>query len=258
LAPLAVHARLLIFTGTLTIRVPKVDAAAMLVYRLASRAGGFISDDERNGDKTHYTAKLTLKVPSSHVSSVLGALAALGAPVSRQQSARDVTEELVNLNAWIRIGRRSVDRLRALLDQAKSTRNLASLESELSRREAALESLRLRRIELHSLIALPIITVELLQKNAPKRTRTGFRAGLVASWHAVTVSVQALVTVIGAMLPWLLALAILTILTLLIMRQARRTRRRPSSDTETKSPDDEGDPHTSTQSPGASDITRAY
>src|SRR5262245_10779451 len=65
-APLAVQARSLIFTGTVTLRVPKVDNAAMMVNRLTTGADGFISEDDRVGGNTNYRAKLALRVPSSH------------------------------------------------------------------------------------------------------------------------------------------------------------------------------------------------
>jgi hypothetical protein len=220
---LNVQPRSLVFTGTVTVRVDKVDQAASSARALATDAGGFVSGDDRSGDKTSYQVRLTLRVPSARFSSVVDGLTGLGQPESRKLSTEDVTDQVVDLEARISTGQASVDRVRALLAKAQNISDIVALESELSRREADLESLKSRRTKLDDLTTLSTITAVLVGKDAPAaKPRSGFLIGLSAGWHAFTGSLQVLLTVLGALLPWVLALGVPVLLLVWIVHRVRR------------------------------------
>jgi hypothetical protein len=222
--------RSIIYTGTITVRVQKVDDAAAQATALATGAGGFVGGDQRSSDNDRSQAQLTLRVPSAKFQTVVDGLGRLGKEETRQLSTEDVTAKAVDLDARVSTAQASVDRVRALMGKAQTIGDVVSLESELSRREADLESLKSQQRKLADLTALSTITVTLLgpQAAVAKQTKpeTGFLAGLKGGWKAFTTSLTVLLTVFGALLPWLVALCVPLVVVLWL---TRRMRRRPAA-----------------------------
>ncbi|NJC69470.1 DUF4349 domain-containing protein [Planosporangium thailandense] len=233
-AQLATDSRALIFTGTVTIRVSDVGRAAADVSALATSAGGFVGGDDRTSDKDRSQARLTLRVPSARFTGVVDGVSKLGAngrDESRQLSTEDVTDQVTDLNARIATGQASVDRVRELLAKAQNIGDIVSLESELSRREADLESLKSRKSKLDDLTTLSTLTAVILGPQAAAkapahRSATGFSAGFERGWHAFAGSLRILLTVLGALLPWLLGLGLPALAALWAVRRLRRPRPR--------------------------------
>jgi hypothetical protein len=231
-AQVTVDSRSLVFTGTVTIRVSDIGRAAADVSTLATAAGGFVGGDDRTSDKDRSQAQLILRVPSARFTDVVAGISKLGRDgkdESRQLSTQDVTDQVTDLDARIATGQASVDRVRELLAKAQNIGEIVSLESELSRREADLESLKSRKRKLDDLTTLSTVTAVLLGPQAagtatPAKHETGFLAGLKAGWHAFTASMQVLLTVLGALLPWLVGLGLPASAVLWTLRRVRRPR----------------------------------
>jgi hypothetical protein len=228
-AQFTVDNRSMIFTGTVTVRVTDVERAAADASSLATAAGGFVGGDDRTSAKNQSQARMTLRVPSARFSSVVDSIAKLGKEESRQLSTEDVTDQVTDVDARIATGQAGVDRVRDLIAKAASISEIVSLESELSRREADLESLKSRKRKLDDQTTLSTITAVLLgpeaaAKPAPKKHETGFLAGLKSGWHSFATSMGVLATVVGALLPWLVALAVPVAVVLWWARRTRRPR----------------------------------
>ncbi len=236
--------RSIIYTGTISLRVPKVDDAALKVSAAAEQAGGFVGGEDRSSESGDASAKMTLRVPAAKFSGVLNSLRALvgGTELSRQVSTEDVTEQVADVDARLANAQASVDRIRALMARAQTIGEITSLEAELSRREGDLESLQARKRKLDDVTALSTITVLLFAPSAPvdkpaKPAEKGFLAGLKAGWSSFVSAMQILLTVIGALLPWLGALAIVGLLVWLpIRRVLRRRPPRPAAAMATATP----------------------
>lgn len=226
--------RSIIYTATISLRVPKVDDAALKVSAAAEQAGGFVGSEDRNTENSGSGAKMTLRVPSEKFSNVLNSLRGLvgGTEISRQLSTEDVTEQVADVDARLANAQASVNRVRALMAKAQTIGEITALESELSRREGDLESLKARKRKLDDVTALSTITVLLFGPNPPpvdnaKPAEKGFLAGLKTGWSSFVTSLQVLLTIVGALLPWLAALAILGALVWLPIRRMRRHRPAP-------------------------------
>jgi len=215
--------RSIIYTGTITLRVDDVPAAAARVAALATGAGGFVGGDQRQLDADHSTATLTLRVPAEKFAGTLDTIGRDGQERSRSISTDDVTATVVDLDARIKTQQASVDRMRDLLAKAQSITDVATVEAELSKREADLESMQAKQRNLADLTALSTITVTLLGKDAvsPKPPATGFVGGLRHGWHAFLAAIDGLLTVLGALLPFLVVLGV----PLLVWLRLRRRRR---------------------------------
>jgi hypothetical protein len=206
---LSIDQRSIIYRGAISVRVKDVNAAAGQTSGIATTAGGFIGADNRSSGSGTDTATLELRVPAPKFNQVVDQLGKLGTEEQRQISTEDVTEETVDLDARIVVQQARVDSGRKLLAQAKSLNELVMLEREVATRESDLASLQGKKRRLADLTALSTISVTFLDPQAevtPKDDESpGFLSGLNSGWNALVASLGVLLTVLGALLPWLIA-----------------------------------------------------
>ncbi|MET8836396.1 DUF4349 domain-containing protein [Micromonospora sp. NPDC004540] len=226
-ADLRVDQRAIIYTGTLQVRVDDVERAAREASTAATAAGGFVGGDQRNSDSADARAELTLRVPADRFTSVLEALAKLGKQERREVRTEDVTEETVDLDARIATQRARVDSARRLLARATSIGDLVTLENEVGRREADLASLEAKKRRLADLTALSTVTVTFVGPEAVAagdEEDLGFLTGLRGGWSAFLGSLRVALTVLGAVLPFAVAIGVpVALVVALARRRGRRT-----------------------------------
>jgi len=227
---LRVEQRSIIYRGTVTVRVENVDAAAGQAGGIAKTAGGFVSGDNRSSGSGADTATMELRIPAEKFDAAVAQLAELGTEEQRQISTEDVTEQTIDLDARITVQQARVDSGRKLLAQAKSLNDLVMLEREVATREADLASLQAKKRNLADLTALSTITVTLLDPQADAIADDdppGFLGGLGAGWDALLASLRVLLTVLGALLPWLIAFGLPIWGVIYAVKRYNRTRRAP-------------------------------
>jgi hypothetical protein len=212
---LGVDQRSIIYTGSITVRVKDINIAATQAAAAATGAGGFVGGDERHSARSSSgtdNASVILRVPAERFNAVVQQLAGLGEEEQRQTGTEDVTEQTVDLGARIKVQQARVDSGRKLLAQAKTLNDLVMLEKEVATRESDLASLQAKQRKLADLTALSTITVSFLTPDAvvvpEDDSPPGFLAGLSAGWHSLLASLKVLLTVLGALLPWVIALAL--------------------------------------------------
>ncbi|XVU24790.1 DUF4349 domain-containing protein [Actinoplanes sp. CA-054009] len=225
---LRVEQRSIIYRGSLSVRVKDVNAAAGQATGIANTAGGFVGGDTRTSGSGAGSATLELRVPADKFGPVVDQLAKLGDEEQRQINTEDVTEAVVDLDARIAVQQARVDSGRKLLGQAKSLDDLVMLEREVATRESDLASLQAKKRNLADLTALSTITVTYLDPDADPLADDdppGFLSGLGAGWDALLASLKVLLTVLGALLPWLIAIGLPV---WAVLYAIRRLRGRPS------------------------------
>jgi hypothetical protein len=233
---LSVDQRSIIYTGSITIRVDDVNIAAARATAIANGAGGFVGGDKRNtsGNAVNGSSDATmeLRIPAEKFSSVVDQLArTLGKEEQRGISTEDVTEQTVDLDARITVQQARVDSGRKLLARAKTLSELVMLEKEVATRESDLASLLAKKRRLADLTTLSTITVVLLDPQAAAVHKDdgppGFLGGLAGGWKALVRSLAVLLTVLGALLPWLIAIGVPVWLIIYAFRRYVRRRPRP-------------------------------
>jgi hypothetical protein len=228
---LSVDQRSIIYTGSITVRVEDVNQAAAKATAIANGAGGFVGGDKRNTSDGSSDATLELRVPAEKFSAVVDQLSRdLGKEEQRGISTEDVTEQSIDLDARIAVQQARVDSGRRLLSQAKSLNDLVMLEREVATRESDLASLQAKKRRLADLTTLSTITLVLLDPQAVKDSDDdgppGFLSGLSGGWDALVSSLAVLLTVLGALLPWLIALGIPLWAVFYLLRRFGRRRAR--------------------------------
>jgi hypothetical protein len=220
----------LVRTAKLSVRTPHVADALARARTLAAAAGGYAGDEDTQVDSAgHTTSTVQLRVPPAAYDSVLDDLAELGTLVSREVNVQDVTGQVVDVQSRVKSQQASVDRVRKLMAQATDLNDVVSLESELSTREAALESLEAQQASLKEQTNLATISLTLAEPpvravHAPRKVaRDGFWTqvghALGDGWHAFYVALRTLLVVLSAVLPFLAAALLLLVAYRLVRRR---------------------------------------
>ncbi|EWC58542.1 putative lipoprotein [Actinokineospora spheciospongiae] len=213
-------------TATLELGSDDVVAAAETIRAEVLAAGGY-SGQESVSERT---ASLTLHVPSDKLDAVLAKLTDGGAGTvrNRGQNAEDVTEQTVDVESRIKTQRASLDRVRALLANARSVPEIVEIESEVTRREAELESLLARRDRLAGSVAMSKITVQVVRADAPVVSEpaddNSFLSALAAGWDGFLTAGGFVLRVVGYLLPFA---ALAAAVGWVVLRLRRRTRAEP-------------------------------
>lgn len=193
--------------------------------------GGFVADLRQAGN----SASLVVRVPADAYDSFRAGAGRLGEVTSSTESATDVTEEFTDVESRIASMRISIDRIRALLAEATAVGDIITIESELSRREADLESLAGRRQVLADQIALGTVSMTLTAERSvaeppgadPDEDRGGFLGGLAAGWNGLVSFLGGVGVVVGVVLPFVPLLAVAVLLVWWVRRSVRRARTEP-------------------------------
>ncbi len=203
-----------------------VDQVAGRARALAVQAGGYVGREAMSGSGGSggpaedgpagaVTGQIVLRVPSAAYQRTLDELAGLGRTVSRSSQADDLTQQVVDVTSRVQSQQASVERVRALMADATSLADIVSLESELGRRQADLESLQRQQQELASQTSLSTITLDLRRTEAavapPAKKADGFWASvgsaLSGGWHVLAAIVRGLLIAVAAFAPFLLVVA---------------------------------------------------
>lgn len=222
--------RAVIATADLTVVVGDVEDATGRAVDAASRAGGYLANQEaRLRDRQ---VSLTLRVPTDRYAGAVAAVGELGEVVERRVDTEDVTEQVVDLEGRIASGRVSVERVRDLLGQSGDVVQLATVEGELARREADLESLLGQQRVLEDRVALATIHVELREQVAEPDDGdpAGFLGGLRTGWDAFVSAAVVALTAMGFVLPFLVPLALAVLAGQLLRQRLRPTRSGATTD----------------------------
>lgn len=238
-APGVVYAaeRLIIRTGNISMDVKDTRAALAtieaMVERMAAEGAFVVSADEYGGTEgSQPHISMSIRIPASRFDETMDRLADLAVNVtSRSESAQDVTEEYVDLEARLESLETARQRLLEIMQDARSTKDLLEAEQQLTQREAEIESIKGRMQYLEQSARLSSIWIELQpyilsqpvgdQWRPAETTRRavdtlldGLRGfGDFAIFFAIVI------------LPWLAAMGLVIFLIVLLVRWRARARR---------------------------------
>lgn len=216
-------------TATLSVEVRSATKALAEARSVALDAGGAVEDETTERiDDTHVASNVVLRVPEAEYDSVLTELAGTGKLLSRTANAKDVTEQVVDVNSRIATQRASVNRVRKLMDQAEDITDVVALESQLNTRQAELESLLAKQASLADRTTMATVTLELSERTKEGKDSgdddPGILDALGGGWDAFVTVLRWTVVVVAAILPFVVALALLFGLWLLFGARLRPRR----------------------------------
>lgn len=235
-APGDEDAREVITTGHVMLIVPVVSEAVATIEQIVDGLDGWIDSrsvsgdgessgvaiDQRAPDRSRGWGSVVVRVYPENVGTFTEELRELGVVESMSINKSDVTGVTTDLDARIRSLQVSVTRLTEIMGEADTATELLAAETQLSQRQAELESLQAQRRTFSGQVEMASITVELQPESKVTEIEPGgFMGGLERGWDALVSTANAGLVGFGILLPWLIPLAVVAFVARLIWR--RRT-----------------------------------
>jgi hypothetical protein len=229
--------RLIIRTGNISMVVEDTRAALAtiegMVEGMAAEGAFVVSADEyggTEGSQPHIT--ISIRIPASRFDETMDRLADLAVNVtSRNESAQDVTEEYVDLEARLESLEAARQRLLDIMAEARTTKDLLEAEQQLTQREAEIESIKGRMQYLEQSARLSSIWIELQPYLLSQPVGDQWRPAETAR-RAVETLLDGLrgfgnflIFFAIAILPWLVAIGLVIFLVVRLVRWRTRARR---------------------------------
>jgi hypothetical protein len=182
------------------------------------------SEDAGSGNGRARTS-VVLRIPVAKLDGAVRDLKLLGTVQNAETRSEDVTAQRVDLDARINALQTSVDRLLAIMRDAKDPDALITAENALSQRQADLDSLRAQRDQLGDRIDYSTVDVTFVAEQiggpSPQRYE-GFTGQIERGWNGLLSVLHTLVLLFGLLLPWLGALAVACGILYVVIRVVRR------------------------------------
>lgn len=229
--------RVIIRDGYISLAVKDTRAGSIaieqMVKELETEGAFIVTSRETSGtDDPMPEIRMTIRVPAERFDEVMDRLAALGVKVlDRSETAEDVTEEYVDLQARLEAMETARERLKEIMSKAETVEELLSAEQQLTAREAEIESIQGRLEYLTQSAKMSKIEITLLPSvlNLPlgaqwqpgETARRAYR-GLVKSAQGA-INLLIYFGIVG--LPWLV---ILGVTVFGVRRVVRRYRAKPA------------------------------
>ncbi|WP_169949451.1 DUF4349 domain-containing protein [Microbispora sp. H11081] len=221
--------RAIIYQAEVTVEAKDVTAAADRAKAIVTGAGGYVAEERGEYASRGDLSVLTFKVPPARYADVLAQLGRdLGKRRSMRQNAQDVTEEVADVASRVKSAEATLGQFRTLLTKANKIGEILEIEREIANREAELESLQARQKALEAQTGMATVTLTLVlppersATNTGKEDPSGFLGGLRTGWNALTTSTVVALTVLGALLPWLVVAALVWLAVRTVVRRMRR------------------------------------
>jgi hypothetical protein len=230
----------LIYTAQLTVRAASVASAVSRATSIVSATGGYVSAENASaggGQPSQATATLTFKIPVAGYATTLAALSGsgLGTQLSLSQQAQDVTQQVADVSSRVASDEAAITQLRSLLKHAGDVSSLLSVQNQISSQESDLESMIAQQNALNRETAYATVTLALLGPKAPAKPPAkpapppGLAGGFSGGWHALRVTVSWLLTVIGAVAPFVAVVALVGGLAWWGRRRVAQRRQKPAA-----------------------------
>jgi len=229
--------RLIIRTGNISMAVEDTRAAQAtieaMVAGMASEGAFVVSANEYGGTEENQPyISMTIRIPAARFDATMDRLADMAVIVnSSNESADDVTEEYVDLEARLESMETARQRLLEIMEEARNTEDLLQAEQQLTQREAEIESIKGRMQYLEQSARLSSIWIELQPYLLSQPVSDEWRPAETAR-RGVTALVDGLkgfgdfaIFFAIAVLPWLVVIAVMIFVIVLLVRWRARVRR---------------------------------
>lgn len=211
-----------ITTGSIAVEVDDVDAAVTAIRDFAQTNEGRI-DGENFEEGSRPRADLTVRIRADLVDDLRSTLTGVGEVHSVNLDRTDVAAEVADVAARIESLEASIRRLRAIIADSDTTKDLLDAETQLTQRQADLESLQAQQRVLRDRTSLATIHVAVTSTESTRSVEpSGFFGGLTRGWNALADATNAVVTGTGVLVPWLLPLGGVAVIVLVVRRVRRR------------------------------------
>ena len=230
----SVQVRALIKTGQIAVTSKDLDRTREEVDQLLFALGGSIDNEQTSHDDQGDIERstLVLRVPVAKFKAAMDALEKLGTMKTSDSVTKNVTTEVIDVNERVQTLQNSLDRLQRFQRSATDVSDLIRYEDQITSRQSELQSLKAQQTYLADQTSMSTLTLHLSTPENKVTTGAlddaGFLAGLKSGWDAMKDTVVVVLTGLGAVLPFAVAVTLVGVPTWLLVRALARRRVAPA------------------------------
>ncbi|MEH2391341.1 MAG: DUF4349 domain-containing protein [Nostoc sp.] len=193
-APIARSRPQLIKKAAISLTVNSVDQTIDAVSQIINKQQGDLiglKQQQPKNDNPRYTATIQLRIPENLLESTLEQLAKLGTVESRNITAEDVGDRLVDFQARLTNLQKTEANLQKIMDRAGSVRDVLSVAQELSNVRETIEQIDAQLKSLQNQVAYSTITLNLEAAVSSTSPQPAFGLQVQETWNNSTHSLSA-------------------------------------------------------------------
>ena len=157
-------ARDVIKNGDIEVQVTDVKTSSTGFSKYVQANGGYVESSNLTNDEQDPQASMTVRVPANRFEETMAYLRNLGKVISDGTSGQDVTAQIADTTARIRVMKAEEDQLVTLLSAARKIGEILEIKDRLNQVRQEVESLESQSKSLKSLAALSTINVTFSSK----------------------------------------------------------------------------------------------
>ncbi|MEH2293814.1 DUF4349 domain-containing protein [Nostoc sp.] len=193
-APIARSRPQLIKKAAMSLTVNSVDKSIDAVSQIINKQQGDLiglQEQQPKNDNRRYTATIQLRIPENLLESTLEQLAKLGTVESRNITAEDVGDRLVDFQARLTNLQKTEVNLQKIMDRAGSIRDVLSVAQELNNVRQTIEQINAQLKSLQNQVAYSTITLNLEAAVSSTSPQPAFGLQVQETWNNSTHSLSA-------------------------------------------------------------------
>ncbi|MEH1977589.1 MAG: DUF4349 domain-containing protein [Nostoc sp.] len=193
-APTARSRPQLIKKAAISLTVNSVDKTVDAVSQIINQQQGDLiglKQQQPKNDNPRYTATIQLRIPEDRLEPTLEQLAKLGTVESRNITAEDVGDRLVDFQARLTNLQKTEANLQKIMDRAGSVRDVLSVSQELSNVRQSIEQIDAQLKNLKNQVAYSTITLNLEAAVSSTSPQPALGLQVQETWNNSTHSLSA-------------------------------------------------------------------
>ena len=196
----------LIKKARITVIVKSLDKSVDAVQKIITQKQGYLLSLEQTelNSSIRPSATVQMRVPQNALEITLDELAELGTVQSRNISAEDVGEQIVDFQARLSNLRRTETNLQKIMDKSGSVKDILSVAQELSRVREQIEKITAQLKSLQNQVAYSTITLNLQAAVSISNNQPGLPSQIQDAWNNSTSSFGALTVGLMKLGIWLI------------------------------------------------------
>ncbi|OCL27428.1 anti-sigma factor [Orenia metallireducens] len=216
--------RKIIRNANLNLEIRDLSNISEKVNKIINSHQGFIANSRKwTGYNNRKFYNFTLRVPEEEFEVTLSELSQLGKLLREELSGQDITKEYIDIQARLNNFKAQEERYLELLDKAKDVKDILEVERELNRVRINIEQLEGTIKYYDNQISLATIRVNISEPEAiiNNSSNLGFLKSFREALRSFIKSINLIIVLIGALIPWLILVAILGYLLYRIIKKRR-------------------------------------
>ncbi|MCC5651001.1 DUF4349 domain-containing protein [Nostoc sp. XA013] len=166
-----------------------IDAVSQIINKQQGDLIG-LKQQQPKTDNLRYTATIQLRIPENLLEPTLEELAKLGTVESRNITAEDVGDRLVDFQARLTNLQKTEANLQKIMDRAGSIRDVLSVAQELSNVRETIEQINAQLKSLQNQVAYSTITLNLQAAVSSTSSQPAFGLQVQETWNKSTHSLS--------------------------------------------------------------------